>query len=134
MDLDKVLEECRVEIEKVGRVRGFPSDLSGVCAISSYRLFKRLKKVGVDGEIVVMNFVGGSSHCWVESSGKVFDLTMTQFGREKIVKEKRQKYLKLLFSNKVMKVVEKKTLRFGCEKDFKKHLKITGWHWSQIPR
>ena len=133
MDLDKVLEECRNEVEKVGRVRGFPSDLSGVCTISSYRLFKRLKKAGISGEIIVMNFKNGSSHCWIESSGKVFDLTMTQFGREKIVKEKRQKYLKLLFSNKVVKVVEKSCFRFDCEKDFKKYLVESGWQKKQIP-
>lgn len=133
MDLYNVLEECRVEVEKVGKVRGFPSDLSGVCAISSYRLFKRLKKAGISGEIVVMNFKNGSSHCWIESSGNVFDLTMTQFGRERIVKERRQKYLKLLFSNKVVKVVEKSCFRFGCEKDFKKHLVESGWQLKQIP-
>jgi len=134
MSLDKTLKNCRKSLESLADRTGQTPDLKGLCAISSYRLFKRLKKNGLEGEIVLMSFENGISHCWIESGGEAFDLTMTQFGYGEIIKLERKKYLKLLFSNKVMKVVEKKCLRFGCEKVFKNHLKTTGWHWSQIPR
>jgi len=53
--------------------------LGGACAIASYTLWQAFDASEIDARFVLYNGTLGS-HCWVESDGKIFDITATQFG------------------------------------------------------
>ncbi|MEM4258081.1 MAG: hypothetical protein QXL17_02880 [Candidatus Thermoplasmatota archaeon] len=58
--------------------RRFPSDLGGMCAIAAAELHTRLKKIGINSTIAVME--DWYSHCFVLYGAYVIDVTATQFG------------------------------------------------------
>jgi hypothetical protein len=53
------------------------SNLSGFCSICSAKLFLALQERGIDVDIVESDF-----HVWLESNGKIIDITATQYGTE----------------------------------------------------
>src|SRR5208282_2199054 len=49
-------------------------NLEGGCAVGSYLFWKEAKARGIEG-----TFMRGCMHCWLESSGYIYDLTACQF-------------------------------------------------------
>ena len=84
-DLDlirSVAEEVRYWAE--GRAAGTvnESDLTGWCAIASAQLWRKLRDVGVLGELHVwLSCTGDTAHVFVVVDDVVVDVTATQFSR-----------------------------------------------------
>jgi hypothetical protein len=75
MNVQKIGKAIRKEILSW---KAFEADLACACCIASYMLWKALKKLGEDPDLV-FGYYEDSEHCWVELKGKVIDLTATQF-------------------------------------------------------
>jgi hypothetical protein len=62
--------------------RCYPHDYTGLCAIASAGLFKKLKELGIVAKFVVgydVQTVTRYAHCWIEHFDKVIDITCSQF-------------------------------------------------------
>ena len=97
----EICRRVRKGAEGYAKAAGYTSDLMCVCAIASHALAKAFRLHGYEATLVVGEY-NDSTHCWVESSDKIWDVTATQFGRPKvvIVSKKRARAYKMLPDDK----------------------------------
>lgn len=72
---------CHVVRENLEKLAG-ETDLGGYCAIGSVGLALAFRRSGFDAEVVVGYYMENMRHCWVISEGVIYDITMTQFGKQ----------------------------------------------------
>lgn len=98
----KVAKNVREHIELTLCPSYFGNDLSCACAVSSWTLWRLLKKQGVNANFVSGRYIGyiylsyekeidegrdvdishlGDGHCWVEANNEIIDITATQFDK-----------------------------------------------------
>lgn len=114
--------------------RDFPKNMEGLCAIASHKLFKNLQKRNVAAKIVVGDLLGGGSHCWLEVSEQVFDITSRQFNLRSVSKITRSKYLQRLHEKANIELKFTRFFEFEDEETFLKHLYRNHWPLKQIPK
>lgn len=84
MDKWKIAWSLRSQLERYAQRNGFSSDLSCLCAISSFCLRDLFRRYGFESEVMLGKFHNeywkGANHCWVSDQNEQFwDLTITQF-------------------------------------------------------
>lgn len=114
--------------------RDFPKNMEGLCAIASHKLFKNLRKRNVEAKIVVGDLLGGGSHCWLEVSEQVFDITSRQFNLRSVSKVSRSKYFQKLHEKASVEIRFCRFFEFEDEETFLKHLYRNHWPLKQIPK
>jgi hypothetical protein len=99
-------------------------DLNGWCAICSYHIFKKLRKLGKKPYFVIV----ADGHCFVLLKGKAIDVTATQFNeKEQVIVDKLENLqgpYKWYWSKESMK-------KITTIKEIKKELE--GWPKEQNP-
>lgn len=93
-------------------------DLMGACAISSYVLWKVLKKSGIESNFIQGDFeFEWNAHCWVEIENIIVDITATQFGYDR----------KVVFSDKSDVNYIPKRINLSAVREVNKY-----WHYQSI--
>ena len=77
-----IADTTRKWAENYAKSNGFDSNLCGLCAISSAKLFTSLKKEGYSPEIRLHD--GSTSHVFVVVNDHIVDITASQFGMKSI--------------------------------------------------
>lgn len=113
----------------------WPDTLSGMCAIASADIYRRLKKKGIHSDICVAEDEEGEfCHCYVMINDFLVDATATQFHHEI------KKPLKKILFGKYDDIMNKygqhwfwnTTLRFSNANSFRIWQKDTNWPKSQV--
>lgn len=77
-----IAESARIWAQAYAKVKKFPEDLNGMCAIASAKLFEMLdREIGLNPSIVVWHDSKSNGvHCFVICNQYLVDITATQFG------------------------------------------------------
>jgi hypothetical protein len=70
------------ELKKAGI---YLDDLCGLCAIASHKLVKALHRAGFKQATLIQGTYRSATHCWVRLEDRIYDITATQFGKNKLV-------------------------------------------------
>lgn len=100
----------------------FSDKLAGLCGISSYIVFRKLKKLGYNIEICLAECINGGiySHAYCLIDDKyVVDLTASQFGLNKFYLERKEDVNPHTYKGQYMSI-------FNKGKDFLKKVKTWG--------
>lgn len=83
--LFNIVRGVRRWAEKLVTDKQYDDTLTGLCAISSGELWKRLNAAGIEAKIYQFKREFFGSHCWVEAEGYLIDVTGSQFLYPKII-------------------------------------------------
>lgn len=64
--------------------KGYDTDLCGMCAIASAKLFEALEQLGYKPTIAIAECEDDAAHCYIVCNDHVLDITSSQFGMEPI--------------------------------------------------
>ena len=68
---------------------GFQTDMCGMCAIASYRMYKQLRKAGFRAHIYIAKHYGLRAHAYIMVGKYIIDCTATQFDKAPIIIKKK---------------------------------------------
>ena len=80
-NLEKFVSSIEKHFDELEADDHDPETLQGFSVVAAVTLAKAFSQEGVDCSVILGKY-DDSVHCWVETGGEIWDLTLTQFSRK----------------------------------------------------
>ena len=89
-EMRRVARNVRRWAEQYAKENKHPGDLTGMCAIASGEMWRRLKVLKANPVFCIAIYNPPRAHCFIECSGYLIDVTSTQYYGPKVMVRRKE--------------------------------------------